>query len=78
VHAHGVVEGAIAEGLSAIQHSYADLDLGSYPYYRQGGGGGGVAVVAKGTDLAAIEAAVQEVFALMQKCGGTPAMGEPG
>ena len=78
VHAHGVVEGAIAEGLSAIQQSYADLDLGSYPYYRQGGGGGGVAVVAKGTDLAAIEAAVQEVFALMQKCGGTPAMGEPG
>ena len=77
VHAHGVVEGAIAEGLSAIQQSYADLDLGSYPYYRQGGGGG-VAVVAKGTDLAAIEAAVQEVFALMQKCGGAPAMGEPG
>ena len=77
VHAHGVVEGAIAEGLSTIQQSYADLDLGSYPYYRQGGGGG-VAVVAKGTDLAAIEAAVQEVFALMQKCGGTPAMGEPG
>jgi molybdopterin-biosynthesis enzyme MoeA-like protein len=77
VHAHGVVEGAIAEGLSAIQQRYADLDLGSYPYYRQGGGGG-VAVVAKGTDLAAIEAAVQEVFALMQQCGGTPAMGEPG
>jgi hypothetical protein len=77
VHAHGVVEGAIAEGLSAIQQRYAELDLGSYPYYRQGGGGG-VAVVAKGTDLAAIEAAVQEVFALMQKCGGTPAMGEPG
>jgi molybdopterin-biosynthesis enzyme MoeA-like protein len=77
VHAHGVVEGAIAEGLSAIQQRYAELDLGSYPYYRQGGGGG-VAVVAKGTDLAAIEAAVQEVFALMQKCGGAPAMGEPG
>jgi hypothetical protein len=37
-----------------------------------------VAVVAKRTDLAAIEAAVQEVFALMQKCGGTPALGEPG
>ena len=72
-----MVEGRIAEGLSEIQQSYADLDLGSYTYYRQGGGGG-VAVVAKGTDLAAIEAAVQEVFALMQKCGGTPAMGEPG
>ena len=28
--------------------------------------------------VAAIEAAVQGVFALMQKCGGTPAMGEPG
>jgi len=28
--------------------------------------------------LAAIEAAVQEVFATMQKGGGTPAMGEPG
>jgi hypothetical protein len=77
VHAHGVVEGGIAEGLALIQQRYGDLDIGSYPYYRQGGGGG-VAVVAKGTDLAAIEAAVQQVFALMQKCGGSPAMGEPG
>ena len=48
VHVFGLPEGAIAEGLGAIQGRYPDTDIGSYPFYR--GGGNGVAVVAKGTD----------------------------
>ncbi len=75
VHAHGLAEGRIAEGLGAIQARYPGLDLGSYPYYR--GTGGGVAVVAKGPDAAQAAAAVGEVTALMRDLGGTPIQGEP-
>ena len=75
VHAKGVMEGALAAELSAIQGRFAMLDIGSYPYYREGGGG--VAIVAKGTDVPAAEAAIREVTALMQRLGGSPAQGEP-
>ena len=67
VHAHHVYEGQIAEGLAAIQARYPSLDLGSYPYYH--GTGGGVALVAKGTDAAAVEAASQEMYALLARFG---------
>jgi molybdopterin-biosynthesis enzyme MoeA-like protein len=75
VHAVGLPEGTIAAGLSAIQDRYPGLDIGSYPYYRAGGGG--VAIVAKGTDAAAAEAAIAEVTALMAALGGAPVQGEP-
>jgi molybdenum cofactor synthesis domain-containing protein len=76
VHAAEVKEGDIADGLTQIQGRYAALDLGSYPYYREGGGG--VAIVAKGTDAAAAEAAIAEVTALFSSLGGAPVAGEPG
>ncbi len=75
VHAAGVREGDIAAGLTAIQARYAALDLGSYPYFRDEGAG--VAIVAKGTDAAAAEAAIAEVAALFTALGGTPVAGEP-
>jgi molybdenum cofactor synthesis domain-containing protein len=75
VHAAGVLEGTLAAGLTAIQSRFPALDLGSYPYYRTGGGG--VAIVAKGTDALAAEAAIGEVGALMQSLGGSPVPGEP-
>ncbi|MBK1658018.1 competence/damage-inducible protein A [Paracraurococcus ruber] len=74
VHAHQVYEGQIAEGLSAIQAAHPALDLGSYPYYR--GTGGGVALVAKGTDAAAVEAAAAACFALLARFGEAQ-QGEP-
>jgi molybdenum cofactor synthesis domain-containing protein len=67
VHAHYVYEGQIAAGLSAIQARHPSLDLGSYPYYH--GTGGGVALVAKGTDAAAVEAAAEEMRALLAGFG---------
>jgi molybdenum cofactor synthesis domain-containing protein len=75
VHAMALQEGRIAEGLTAIQARYPALDLGSYPFYRSGGGG--VAIVAKGTDDAAAEAAIAEVTVLMGELGATPVQGEP-
>lgn len=75
VHAIGLPEGVIAEGLGAIQARYPQLDLGSYPFYRPGGNG--VALVAKGTDVAAAEAAIAEVTALVTGFGKVPIPGEP-
>lgn len=75
VHADGVMEGRIAEGLAAIQARWPALDIGSYPYYRMGGGG--VALVAKGTDTEAVEAAARDITALLRAVGGKPVQGEP-
>jgi molybdenum cofactor synthesis domain-containing protein len=75
VHALGLAEGRIAEGLSAVQARYPGLDLGSYPFYRASGNG--VALVAKGPDPAAAEAAIAEVTALIETLGYTPIQGEP-
>ena len=75
VHAVGLLEGAVAAGLSAVQDKYPELDLGSYPYYRATGNG--VALVAKGPDPASCEAAIAEVTALIASMGLTPIDGEP-
>ncbi len=75
VHAIGLPEGVIAEGLGAIQAKYPQIDLGSYPFYRPSGNG--VALVAKGADVAAAEAAIAEVTALISGFGKVPVPGEP-
>lgn len=75
VHALGLAEGRAADGLTAIQARYPRLDVGSYPYYRSTGNG--VAIVAKGPDAAAAEAAIAEVTALIATLGYTPIQGEP-
>ena len=75
--AYGLMEGAIAAGLEDVQREYPQLDLGSYPFYGRGERSGGVAIVAKGTDAAAIDAAMARVHALMQSLGAAPEEGEP-
>ena len=75
VHAIGLLEGAIAAGLGAIQDRYPELDLGSYPFYASGGGG--VALVAKGTDTGQLDACIAEVTALVEAQGKVPMPGEP-
>ena len=75
VHARGLAEGRIAEGLGAIQARYPEIDLGSYPFYRTEGSG--VALVAKGNDRVAVEAVIAEVTAMIVDLGSTPIQGEP-
>jgi molybdopterin-biosynthesis enzyme MoeA-like protein len=75
VHADGVMEGRIAEGLADIQRRWQALDIGSYPYYRMGGGG--VALVAKGADAEAVESAARDITVLLRAVGGKPVPGEP-
>jgi molybdenum cofactor synthesis domain-containing protein len=75
VHAIGLPEGLIAEGLSAIQQRYPDVDLGSYPFYRPTGNG--VSLVAKGTDSAEAESVIADVTRLIVSLGKIPIPGEP-
>ncbi len=75
VHAIGLLEGAVAESLGAIQARHPALDLGSYPFYRASGSG--VALVAKGPDAADAAAAIAEVTEVIRGLGLQPVAGEP-
>jgi len=73
-----VAEGAVAEGLAAIQKAHPATAIGSYPYYR-GDGGYGVHLVARGRDAAAVEAAARAIEALLKELGATAArIAQPG
>jgi molybdopterin-biosynthesis enzyme MoeA-like protein len=75
VYGLGVMEGSIAAGLSAIQDKFPQADLGSYPFRNDSGAG--VAIVAKGTDIAALETAIEQATALIAAEGIDPVQGEP-
>ena len=74
MHVVGLPEGIIAGPLGAVQAKFPELDIGSYPFYRPGGNG--VAIVAKGTDAAAAQAAIDEVTAIIAGFGKVPIPGE--
>lgn len=61
-------ESVIAAGLTAIQERFADLEIGSYPFSRQGVFG--TSIVSRGTEAQRIVAASQEVAALVADLGG--------
>jgi molybdenum cofactor synthesis domain-containing protein len=70
-----VGEGVIAKGLGELQQRYAQLDIGSYPFFRQGKFG--ASFVLRGTDVAALESAAKELRALIRSLGADPIEGEP-
>ena len=65
-----VGEGTVAGGLGAIQTTYPDIEIGSYPYFRAGAFG--TSLVLRGTDEAMLEAATEEVRKLVRSLGGEP------
>jgi len=67
-------EGAIAKGLGELQAAYPDLDIGSYPFFRQGRYG--ASFVLKGTDRARIDAAAILLHELIRRLGAEPLDGE--
>ena len=75
VHVLGLPEGIIAAPLGEVQAKYPELDIGSYPFYRPTGNG--VSIVAKGTNAAEAQAAIDEVTAIMVGFGKSPVAGEP-
>jgi len=67
-------EGDIARPLESIALRYAALDVGSYPFSRDGRFGANLVV--RGTDQAAVSAAMDEIVAAMRALGGDAAVGE--
>jgi molybdenum cofactor synthesis domain-containing protein len=61
-------EGAIAEGLGKLQERHPETEIGSYPSYRQGSFW--VSLVIRGTSRAAIDAAAEELKALIAGLAG--------
>ena len=63
-------EGVIAEGFAALQAKYPAIDMGSYPFYRDGRFG--TSLVLRGTDGAALDRARDEVEVLVRRHGAEP------
>jgi molybdopterin-biosynthesis enzyme MoeA-like protein len=63
-------EGVIAQGLGEVQSRYGELDIGSYPFYRRGEFG--TSLVLRGRAAARVDAAKDEVIALVKGLGGEP------
>jgi hypothetical protein len=61
-------EGSIADGLTAIQHRYTDIDIGSYPQFVDGRGI--TTLVLRSPDIARNQLAGDEVRALIATLGG--------
>ena len=67
-------EGVIANELGALQGRYPEIEIGSYPFQRQGRAG--TTIVLRGTDRARLEAATEEYRQLHRRLGGYPIDGE--
>jgi molybdenum cofactor synthesis domain-containing protein len=64
-------EGAMAEGLAALQGRYSDLEIGSYPAFRLGGKPA-TAIVLRGVEAARLAGAADELKGIMRALGGEP------
>jgi molybdenum cofactor synthesis domain-containing protein len=61
-------EGDFAEALDAIQKKHPSVEIGSYPFYRDGRYG--AALVARGTDRALLGKVAEEIAAAITALGG--------
>jgi molybdopterin-biosynthesis enzyme MoeA-like protein len=68
-----LAEGTLAKDLGELQARYADLEIGSYPYFRRSDFG--VTLVVRGTDRERIAAAIEELKGLIRALGGDPQEG---
>ncbi len=67
-------EGVIAKDLGALQDRYPMLEIGSYPFFRQGKFG--ASFVLRGTEAAKIAAAAEELRGIIVRLGAEPIEGE--
>lgn len=65
-----VRESVIASDLAELAARYPQIDIGSYPWFRDERFG--VSLVARGTDHARVQAAARDIFALLERYGGEP------
>ena len=69
VAAH-LTEGVLAAGLGAVQDKFADVEIGSYPFYRKGKLG--VSVVLRAPDGGRVEEAANRIADLIRGLGAEP------
>lgn len=65
-----LLEGDFAADLARVQAAHDGVDIGSYPFFRAGRMG--VSLVVRGTDPAAVDAAVADVESMVRRLGGEP------
>jgi molybdenum cofactor synthesis domain-containing protein len=63
-----LAEGTVAKGLGALQDKYPSADIGSYPFHRQGRFG--TSLVVRSQDAGVLNAATEELRALLAGLGG--------
>jgi molybdenum cofactor synthesis domain-containing protein len=68
-------EGTIAKDLGQLQDRFADLEIGSYPFFRQNRYG--ASFVLRGVERGRIDAAAAELAGIIRRLGGEPIEGEP-
>jgi molybdenum cofactor synthesis domain-containing protein len=69
-------EGDVAIGLGRIQERFAEIEIGSYPFFRPTGPGS--TIVFRGTDPAVIDQAVEALYALATELGAATKETDPG
>ncbi len=65
-----MAESVIAKPLEAIQHAHPDVDIGSYPFNREGRYG--TTLVMRGTDGALLDSIAAKVAAMIAAAGDKP------
>jgi molybdenum cofactor synthesis domain-containing protein len=65
-----LAEGTIAKRLGELQAHYADVEIGSYPYFRRSDFG--TTLVLRGTDRARLDAATEALKTMVRELGGDP------
>jgi molybdenum cofactor synthesis domain-containing protein len=63
-------EGVLAGGLGVVQEAHPDVEIGSYPFFRDGSLG--AALVLRGTDQATLETAAEAVREMVRGLGIEP------
>jgi len=69
-----VPEGRMARGLEDLQGRYAEVEMGSYPYYRMGAFG--TSIVLRSVDRDQLDAAARDLKQLIRDLGQEPVEGE--
>jgi len=67
-------ESAVAKGIEEIQNRHEGLDIGSYPFYRDGRTG--TTLVARSTDEATLDKVQRELMDVIRSVGGEPHIGD--
>ena len=65
-----VPEGVIATDLSHLQDHWKDIEIGSYPFYKDGKFG--TSIVMRGFDLKDLEMAAGQMESIFESKGGSP------